>query len=182
MGYPLRTNSIRRAHLLFPSTGGKFGKHARGSRPHYGWDLTASPGTPVFAVGPGEILLATGGIPGYGKIIQLKFLTGSVYRYALYAHLSTTACKAGDHVVEGQVLGLTGMSGNARNEPPHLHFEIASTDSLKRGRQNYVDPAEVLGAFLKDNESGEARVTESSYPICLTPEQIDRAIAAQKTA
>lgn len=183
MGYPLRWNSIRTQQLpAHPQTGGKFGAHARGAAAHWGWDLTASPGTPVFAVGPGEIVKVLSDVPGYGTIIQLKFLRGSTYYFALYAHLSRPLCKVGDRVSEAQILGFTGLSGNARGEPPHLHFEVASSADLRKKRTNHLDPATILGAFLRDNESGTARVTESSYPICLTPEQIERAELKGRTA
>lgn len=182
MGYPLRWNSIRTEHLLNPKTGGKFGLHARGAKAHYGWDLTAPLGTPVFAVGPGEVVKVADQVPGYGGIIQIKFLRGSTFYYALYAHLSRPACKVGDRVSEGQMIGFTGHSGNARGEPPHLHFEIASSADLKRGRNNHLDPATILGPFLRDNESGNAAVTESSYPLYLTPEQIERAELKARTA
>lgn len=182
MGYPLRWNSIRTEHLLNPKTGGKFGLHARGARGHYGWDLTAPIGTPVFAVGPGDITTVADHIPGYGSIIQLKFLRGSAYYFALYAHLSRPVCKVGDHVMEEQILGFTGHTGNAGREPPHLHFEIASSADLKRNRNNHLDPATILGSFLRENESGNAAVTESSYPVYLTPEQIERAELKAKTA
>jgi murein DD-endopeptidase MepM/ murein hydrolase activator NlpD len=163
--YPMAINKIRTEHLKFPEKGGKFGPHVRGSKGHYGWDMSASPGTPVFAVGPGEITLVAPSVPGYGTIIQLKFLKGSRHYWALYAHLSSTWVKRGEKVSEGQMIGCTGRTGNARGEPPHLHFEVATDASLKKKRRNQIDPSAILGTFLKENAAGEAVVRETQYEI-----------------
>jgi murein DD-endopeptidase MepM/ murein hydrolase activator NlpD len=68
-----------------------------------------------------------------GGIADLKTL------YALYAHLS--------RVVIGQVIGSTGISGNAVGEPPHLHFEILLKNELTHQTPR-VDPGDVLGYGL----------------------------------
>jgi murein DD-endopeptidase MepM/ murein hydrolase activator NlpD len=182
VSYPLRWNSIRTEHLRYPKKGGKFGPNVRGTRAHYGWDLVAPVGTPVYAVGPGRILLVAPHVGKYGTIIQLEFLRRSTSFYALYAHLRRPFYARGDRVKEGQLIGLTGISGHDGREPPHLHFEIASSADLKKGRHNHLDPATVLGAFLRDKDAGDASVTESSYPIYLTPEQIERAEQTRRSA
>ena len=178
MGYPLRFNIIRTEGLRHAETGGKFGNHARGNRQHLGWDLKARIGTQVCAVGPGEIAAALKGVPGYGAIVHLKFLRGSRHYWALYAHLSALFVTRGQAVREGDVLGLTGATGNAKGEPPHLHFELATSDSLKRGRTNAIDPARVLGDFLRDNPSGSAIVVERSVPSL--PLTIDDLVLAER--
>jgi murein DD-endopeptidase MepM/ murein hydrolase activator NlpD len=170
--YPLAVNRIRTEHLKFPDRGGKFGPNVRGSKGHYGWDLVASPGTSVFSVGAGTVAFVHTGIPGYGTVVQLKFKHGSTDYWALYAHLSTTWVKKGQIVGQGQVIGNTGRTGNARGEPPHLHFEIAKDPSLKRGRRNQIDPSIVLGPFLNEYSAGEATYRESDFELNLDAYEI----------
>src|SRR5579863_10083741 len=86
--YPLAMNRIRTENLKFPDKGGKFGPHVRGSKGHFGWDLVALPGTSVFSVGTGQISFVQKAVPGYGTVIQLKFVHGAKTYWALYAHLS----------------------------------------------------------------------------------------------
>lgn len=163
MGYPLKLNVIRTEKLKFPDKGGKYGKNARGSRAHNGWDLKAPLGTPVHAVAAGKISLVLEKVGGYGTIIQLEFVRGPMTYWALYAHLGKAHVKTGDLVTEGMIIGRTGDSGNAKGQPPHLHFEVATSKDLRKGRDNRIDPAEILGDFLKDQKAGAAGVIESSY-------------------
>jgi murein DD-endopeptidase MepM/ murein hydrolase activator NlpD len=183
MGYPMRINVIRTEHLLNPATGGKFGASARGSRAHWGWDIRARIGTPVYAVGPGEVTAALEKVSGYGSLVQLKFVRGHTHYWALYAHLGVLFCHKGQLIQEGMALGLTGHSGNARGEPPHLHFEVATSPSLRKGRRNMIDPALILGDFLRDNPAGQAVVVERSLsPLPLTIEDVELAERAGRTS
>jgi murein DD-endopeptidase MepM/ murein hydrolase activator NlpD len=154
---PLRSNRIRTEQLLFPSTGGKFGDHARGTKPHRGWDLAAQPGTPVYAIESGTISRQEY-VNGYGNVIQLEFFFHQRKYWALYAHLSRAFVRPADKVGGGHQIGATGQSGNAMGGPPHLHFAIATSANLKSGQTDFVDPALILGNFLKHHEAGAARV------------------------
>ena len=51
-------------------------------------------------------------------------------KYACYGHLipGSLRVKTGDHVTEGQVLGLMGSSGNS--DLPHLHFQVSDSPSF----------------------------------------------------
>jgi len=65
--------------------------------------------------------------------------------WAFYAHLSLIYVQAGKAVLEGEVIALTGNSGNATNVPPHLHFEIRTKPRAAKGLTGRIDPGEVLG-------------------------------------
>lgn len=98
-------------------------------------------GAPVFSVASGTVVAAHDGepeeIPGAmpkGKTISTATGNYAIVdighgRFAVYAHFQTGSVRvrAGQHVAEGDVLGLVGNSGNTSN--PHLHFHISDRPS-----------------------------------------------------
>jgi len=113
-------------------------------RPHQGWDLAASPGTPVFAITGGE--LSVGHSASFGNWASLKFLHRGQPHYALYGHLQT-AVAGNSSVIEGTLIGFTGRTGNASKIPrgeSHLQFEIRTTEHPAYGLHGRVYPGEVL--------------------------------------
>lgn len=103
-------------------------------RPHEGVDYAAPRGTPVKALGEGEVTFV-GWKPGYGRSVAIKH-NGGVDTH--YAHLAryAKALKRGDKVEQGQVIGYVGASGTATG--PHLDFRVK-----KNGR--YIDPLKLTG-------------------------------------
>ena len=136
--YTPKGDSLRRLFLKSPLrfarvTSGfsnvRFHPILRVRRPHHGIDYGAPRGTPVMAVGDGEVTVAGRRGPS-GNMIALKH-TGPYETQ--YKHLSkfATGIKAGSKVTSGQVIGYVGATGRATG--PHLHFELHVN-----GR--YVDP------------------------------------------
>jgi murein DD-endopeptidase MepM/ murein hydrolase activator NlpD len=107
-----------------------------GLRPdlHRGVDIRVAEGTEVRAMAPGRVRFA-GTMAGYGTVLWLDH---SHQIMSVYAHLSSLLVRTGDSVERGQVIGLSGRSGNATG--PHLHFEV-----WREGRE--VDPVPFLGGF-----------------------------------
>jgi murein DD-endopeptidase MepM/ murein hydrolase activator NlpD len=101
---------------------------------HRGVDLAVPTGTPVRCMAPGRVRFA-GVQRGFGNVVWVDH-GGEVL--SVYAHLSSIQVTAGHAVDGGQVLGLSGSSGEAT--APHLHFEI-----WRWGRE--VDPVPLLGGF-----------------------------------
>jgi murein DD-endopeptidase MepM/ murein hydrolase activator NlpD len=93
-----------------------FGK--RWGRLHAGIDLAAAIGTPVQASAPG-IVLRSGWVGGYGKLVEIKHPNGSVTRYG---HNSQLMVQAGQEIQQGDVIAMSGNTG--RSTGPHVHFEI----------------------------------------------------------
>ena len=92
---------------------------------HTGLDIGVGTGTPVAAAGAGTVVLATtntgsdGRPVGYGTYVLISHGGGL---FTLYAHLSRLEVAAGQRVASGQVVGLSGSTGNSTG--PHLHFEV----------------------------------------------------------
>ena len=89
---------------------------------HTGADHAAPIGSLCLAVTRGTVIHAGDRSPwgrAYGRMIIIR-TGGGRYDYG-YAHLSGEVVKVGDPVLPGQIIGLTGNTGNSTG--PHLHFE-----------------------------------------------------------
>lgn len=92
-----------------------------GSRSHEGIDIAATFRTPAIAAADGYVTSVSENNLG-GKVV---FMRPSSRNYNLYyAHLDSQIARPGQQVKEGDILGLVGKTGNARNTVPHLHFGI----------------------------------------------------------
>ncbi|WP_294904994.1 murein DD-endopeptidase MepM [Tatumella sp. UBA2305] len=86
--------------------------------PHRGVDFALPIGTPVLAVGDGEVITAkNGGASG----IYVALRHGRQYM-TRYMHLSRLLVKPGQKVKRGDRIALSGNTG--RSTGPHLHYEI----------------------------------------------------------
>jgi murein DD-endopeptidase MepM/ murein hydrolase activator NlpD len=111
-----------------------FGLRLRGSRPdiHRGVDLDVPTGTEVRAMAEARVRYA-GVMRGFGNVVWLDH-GGSTL--SVYAHLSRIGVREGEGVRRGQVIGLSGATGDVTT--PHLHFEV-----WRWGRE--VDPVPLFG-------------------------------------
>jgi len=84
-------------------------------------DLGAPAGTQILAAASGDVLLSRsyGWNGGYGNYIVIKHDNGT---QTLYAHNNQNIVFAGQHVVQGQVIGYVGATGRVTGS--HLHFEV----------------------------------------------------------
>lgn len=99
---------------------------------HQGLDYAVPAGTVVTALNRGTVLLAQ---PLYyeGNFIVIDHGQGLM---TLYLHLSEFKVKEGDSVEAGQVIALSGGTGQATG--PHLHLAV-------RWQGVYLNPATLLG-------------------------------------
>lgn len=106
--------------FIKPISGGSFssGFGARWGTFHYGVDWSCSTGTSVMASSGGTVVSA-GWSGGYGYCIVIDHGNGMQTKYA---HLSSIKTSYGKTVKQGQVIGLSGNTGDSTG--PHLHFEI----------------------------------------------------------
>ena len=91
----------------------------RWGRLHAGVDIAAPIGTPVVAAASGEVIEAGWNSGGYGNLIELQHLDGSV---TLYAHNNRILVNVGQRVNQGEQIGEMGSTGYSTG--PHVHFEI----------------------------------------------------------
>lgn len=111
---------IDRSHPIF-----------RTVRPHQAIDYAAPTGTPVVAVGDGQVTFS-GTWGGYGRMVEIRHDDGYVSRYAHFSKIPQEI-RVGRPVNRGEVVGYVGQTGHATG--PHLHFEM-----LKKGRKiNFLD-------------------------------------------
>ncbi len=103
---------------------------------HPAIDLAVPVGTPVKAANGGRVIFAGWDSWGYGNMVAI--VHGPTI--SMYAHLDDGGVyvSCGQDVVSGQVIGVSGNTGNSQG--PHLHFEIRSTSNNKLTQ----DPASVI--------------------------------------
>ncbi len=111
-----------------------FGLRLRGIRPdiHRGVDFSVPTGTQIQAMADARVRFA-GVMSGFGNVVWLDH-GGTIL--SVYAHLSRIEVRQGDFVRRGQLVGLSGASGDVT--APHLHFEV-----WRGGRE--VDPVPLMG-------------------------------------
>ena len=98
---------------------------------HVALDYSVVVGTPIKTTLDGVVKHVGYDPDGYGNYIIVKNGSYEVY----FAHLSETGVSMGDSVRAGQVIGLSGNTGNSTG--PHLHYEIRQS-----GRP--IDPRKYL--------------------------------------
>ena len=121
-----------------------------GTRAHQGIDLAVNPNFRIRAVENGTVVMVQNlDVGDHGLFVGIRlncpekaFLHN---RIAFYSHLSRVDVRLNQVVTAGEILGLTGHSGNARSmrtipTGSHLHFELRTVVNAGLGLQNRIDP------------------------------------------
>jgi murein DD-endopeptidase MepM/ murein hydrolase activator NlpD len=90
----------------------------RWGKMHYGLDLAAPLGTPIYAAADGVVLRA-GSASGFGNAVYIQDADGDVH---IYGHMRYYDVRAGDIVHAGDQIAKVGNQGQSTG--PHLHYEI----------------------------------------------------------
>ncbi|MFZ4665983.1 MAG: peptidoglycan DD-metalloendopeptidase family protein [Prochlorotrichaceae cyanobacterium] len=85
---------------------------------HSGIDFAVDYGTPIAAVGAGQVIFA-GWYGGYGNAVIIDHGDGLT---TLYAHTSELLINEGNWVNRGTIVATVGSTGYSTG--PHLHFEV----------------------------------------------------------
>jgi len=141
-------NPKLRTHGLASVTSATFGMvRNNGTRAHQGVDLASPVGYRLYAVEDGVVSI--GNQPdGHGLFVAIKIQSENKTidgLFAFYSHLSRIDVKNGQGVKAGQVIGLTGDTGNAKGMTTierggHLHFELRTQLIAGLGLNNRIDP------------------------------------------
>jgi murein DD-endopeptidase MepM/ murein hydrolase activator NlpD len=117
---PQRDSPIPYSDGRFSNTGQEgYRRRSDGSgKPHGGIDIMAPIDTPVVAAAGG--IAGSGKINGYGNVVYVQHPNGE---FTVYGHLGRGNVTQFQPVQRGQVIGYSGVTGNAKPKAPHLHFE-----------------------------------------------------------
>ncbi|MDR2444448.1 MAG: M23 family metallopeptidase [Spirochaetaceae bacterium] len=119
---------------------------------HAGIDYGVPVGTPVKACGAGRVALARGRIVT-GNSVVIEHLPGV---YSIYYHLDRIIVEEYAFVNEGDVIGLSGMTGLATG--PHLHWEL-------RAAAENTDPDTLCTQAILDYDAAKKIVNERGVEV-----------------
>lgn len=103
---------------------------------HTGMDIAGNYGAPIRASRSGTVVRSAWYGP-YGMHVIIDHGSGVT---TLYAHMSQKYVSVGQYVVQGEMIGLVGRTGNTTG--PHLHFEV-------RINGRYMDPVNYIGTYKR---------------------------------
>lgn len=89
------------------------------SQQHNGIDIGDDHGTPIYAVGDGEVTVSGYDSSGYGQWIRILHPDGTITEYG---HMYQRDVQVGERVVAGQQIALMGSEGQSSG--PHLHLRV----------------------------------------------------------
>jgi peptidoglycan LD-endopeptidase LytH len=133
-----------------------------GGRKHEGIDIAAPKYSPAVAAANGIVTRVEENELG-GKVVFMRPENAAYTLY--YAHLDSQLAITGQRVKTGDVLGLTGNTGNAKFTVSHLHFGIytftGAIDPLYFVKNDYKDPAKLsvplsnLNAWMRSGKAAK---------------------------
>ncbi|MCB9793254.1 MAG: peptidoglycan DD-metalloendopeptidase family protein [Alphaproteobacteria bacterium] len=147
------------------------------ARPHLGTDFGAATGTPVRAVGDGVVVIA-GKSGGHGNRVKIDH--AGPYDTS-YSHLSKIKVKNGQHVRQGDIIGLVGSTGMSTG--PHLHYEVTvngrHTDAMTvKFPTSEPLPASEMEAFAAVRDKW-LPLLDAAAPLGEAPESQDGLVQAE---
>ncbi|MBQ6971844.1 MAG: putative Ig domain-containing protein [Synergistaceae bacterium] len=131
-----------------------------------GVDIRVSTGTEIFAPAAGtvqsleDLTVTHGPKYSFGKYFEIKHDNGTV---TLYAHLSEFKVSNGQRVNRGDLIALSGNTGNTTG--PHLHYEMSDRDTYQYYQENgYIDPRTIDDSPKPPEPSSITITTDSNLP------------------
>lgn len=130
-------------------------------RPHWGVDLAAPKGSPVYPIAPGIVFSAQDQDVGpAGKHLYIVHEDGAVV--SKYSHLDSVNVNKDQKVSYNTIIGGVGDTGNAKGTSPHLHYEVSvpgekGVEAFQAGKlqefkymysMNRVNPSGAIGQAI----------------------------------
>ena len=107
------------SRYITSTVGGRTSPGGVGSTNHKGTDIGRVGYTsPIYAAKAGTVIVSQYS-SSYGHYVVISHGDGNT---TLYGHMSSRKVPVGQYVNQGDVIGITGSTGNSTG--PHLHFEI----------------------------------------------------------
>ena len=122
------------SRYITSTVGGRSSPGGVGSTNHKGTDIgRVGYNSEIYAAKAGTVIISTYS-SSYGNYVVISHGSGNT---TLYAHMSSRKAVVGQKVAQGDVIGITGSTGNSTG--PHLHFEITENgvriNPLRHGAQ-----------------------------------------------
>lgn len=131
---------FKKRGFIWPTIGrisGIFGSkrilNGKPRQPHYGVDIAAPTGTPIYAMADGVVDLAVDDMFFTGKTVMINHGHGLS---SIYGHMDQVMVLHGMGVRQGDMIGKVGSSGRATG--PHLHWGVSLYDV-------FLDPQLLVG-------------------------------------
>ncbi|MCK1985190.1 MULTISPECIES: M23 family metallopeptidase [Peribacillus] len=115
--------------------------------PHTGNDYAIPEGTTLRAVGDGIVDKVFDGSDKIGRGLSVQFDDGS---RVIYGHMKEVSVKVGEHITNGEVVGLSGNTGHST--APHLHI------GAKDAAGGWLDPTPIGERVVKS--AGDLNIFE----------------------
>ena len=107
------------------TVGGRASPGGIGSTNHKGTDIgRVGYNSSIYAAKAGQVIISEYS-KSYGHYVVVYHGAGNT---TLYGHMSSRKVSVGQQVKQGDVLGITGSTGNSTG--PHLHFEIKENNTI----------------------------------------------------
>jgi hypothetical protein len=110
---------------------GQYGEMSlvRDFHPHSGIDFAMPEGTTLRSISNGIVDRVFDGTTNIGKGVSIQLPDGT---RTIYGHMSDVKTHVGEHIHAGEIIGLSGNTGNSTG--PHLHF------GMKDASGHFIDP------------------------------------------
>nr|WP_325186270.1 peptidoglycan DD-metalloendopeptidase family protein [uncultured Oscillibacter sp.] len=130
-GYIWPVNS----RYITSTMGGRSSPGGIGSTNHQGTDIGRVGYTsPIYAAKAGTVIVSQRS-SSYGEYVVISHGSGNT---TLYGHMSSRKVSVGQYVNQGDVIGITGSTGNSTG--PHLHFEVVENGRRVNPLSHGADP------------------------------------------